>query len=497
MKISLDTEKRCGRLQNFWSAVHFHPTDAIEDEWGQNVIKKIKAGGAARFMRIYAMLEDIVTKDEKGNLLYDFTENDKRMDFLAHQGFDLLVCINFMPDAIASDPGRDMGIPRYKGKRVNNSVPYDYSLFEEVCYNYAKHIYSRYGESAKRWCFHCWNEPDHEYWVSNKTCFEYEKNGDSDKITEYVKLYKAFERGFSRACLYFKIGGPSAAFCSGFIREFLAYVKKESLRLDFLTVHAYSDLPYEGTNGKISPENIVNTVKNAQKMLLENGLLKTDVIVDEWGAAAGGFLSIEKNPVMKMRENEFLAAFYFRLTDLFIRSGAPPRKMLLCLSGQHKSKYDFDGYRSMFTKSGFEKPVFNAFRLLGRLKDIRLCCNEEECIATINENGDIAIALYSGGENPEEEVFEKDITLCINNISGKYLMRKSVIDKTHSNAYGYWQSIGAPRPIPPAEKEKIKQRAKLFAAEEKITLGGSFLMGIPLSGASAVLIELIKTEEAL
>lgn len=28
-----------------------------------------------------------------------------------------------MPDAIASEPQRDIGIPRYKGKRANSTVP--------------------------------------------------------------------------------------------------------------------------------------------------------------------------------------------------------------------------------------------------------------------------------------------------------------------------------------------------------------------------------------
>ena len=33
-----------------------------------------------------------------------------------------------MPDAIASEPQRDIGIPRYKGKRANSTVPKPNSL---------------------------------------------------------------------------------------------------------------------------------------------------------------------------------------------------------------------------------------------------------------------------------------------------------------------------------------------------------------------------------
>ena len=58
---------------NFWNHIHFHPTDAIEDDWGRNILDQIAADSVAKTVRMYAMLEDIVTMDEQGKLQYDYT----------------------------------------------------------------------------------------------------------------------------------------------------------------------------------------------------------------------------------------------------------------------------------------------------------------------------------------------------------------------------------------------------------------------------------------
>lgn len=416
MEITLDVQNKEQIIENFWNCVHFHPTEAIEEAWGQKIIRTMEKDHAVSFMRIYAMLEEIVSEDETGSLTFDFTENDARIDFLLEQGFDLLICMNFMPDCIASHPGQNIGIPRYKGKRVNNSVPADYRKWEEVCFRYVSHLLERYGrERVLKWRFHCWNELDHEYWVTSKKCFDYLKDGDKDKITEYVKLYDYFAKGISRACPEIKIGGPSAAFCDDFIREFLRHVSQgrnaadggTGSKLDFLSVHIYSDLPYGGADSNISPKKILQRVQTVRKMLDEVGFTETEIVVDEWGAAASGFLSIKHNPIMALRENEFYSAFYFRLIDLFTHSKTRPAKMLLCLSGQHQSTYDFDGYRSMFTISGYRKPIYNAFVLAAHLGKIRLQCEAEDCIPTMDDKGNVILAFYQGGENPEKTPCDK------------------------------------------------------------------------------------------
>ncbi len=485
--VNIDVQGKTARVSNFWNAVHFHPTDAIEDEWGKNIIENIAENHAANFMRIYAMFEDIVSKDGGGNLSYDFTLNDERMDYLVNKGFNLLICFNFMPDCIAKNPKQDTGIPRYKGKRVNNSPPSDYDLWEEVCFKYTEHLLDRYGEERLgKWYFHCWNEPDHEYWVTSKSCFDYERDGDTDKIDEYIKLYDAFAKGVRRACKKVRIGGPSAAACDGFTEKFLEHISVDNGKsLDFLSIHAYSDIKYSNTDGKICPENIIKRILLARDMLEKHNLGNTEIIMDEWGAAAGGFLSIKKNPEMIFRENEFFSAFYFKLIKLIAKSGVNMPHALICLSGQHKSVSDFDGYRSFFTKSGFKKPIYNGYCLASRLGENWLDCGGD-CIATVKENGDMAIAVYS--------LEAKAVQVKISGLSGIYEIRRTRIDGRNANAFGAWNAMGKPE-IDENIKKEIMRCGELRTSSENIRADKEYITETVFDGAGVELIELVKTAD--
>ena len=68
MKLTLFPSKITKPARNFWNNIHFHPTDAIEDEWGQRILNKFAKDGAAKTVRMYAMIEDIVTENEKCEL---------------------------------------------------------------------------------------------------------------------------------------------------------------------------------------------------------------------------------------------------------------------------------------------------------------------------------------------------------------------------------------------------------------------------------------------
>ena len=110
----IDTSRTTTPLANFWNNIHFHPTDAIEDEWGQKILNDVAADGVAKTVRMYAMLEDIVTRDENGQLRFDFTENDVRMDYMVSKGFNLLLSYNFIPACIARNANLQSNIAKNK-----------------------------------------------------------------------------------------------------------------------------------------------------------------------------------------------------------------------------------------------------------------------------------------------------------------------------------------------------------------------------------------------
>ena len=55
-------------IKRFWNGIHFHPTDAIEDDWGREILDDVAADRVADTVRIYAMLEDKNINDYKFNL---------------------------------------------------------------------------------------------------------------------------------------------------------------------------------------------------------------------------------------------------------------------------------------------------------------------------------------------------------------------------------------------------------------------------------------------
>ena len=78
--IRIFTDKKEKDLKNFWGHIVFHPTNAIEDAWGKLYLDKIAEDGAARTIRIYSMFEEMVTLDENGEMQFDFSKNDARID---------------------------------------------------------------------------------------------------------------------------------------------------------------------------------------------------------------------------------------------------------------------------------------------------------------------------------------------------------------------------------------------------------------------------------
>ena len=150
---------------NFWNQCVFHPTDAVEDPWGKRILDQMADDGAIDIVRIYSMFEDIVYLGSNGELLFDFRLSDLRIDYLIEKGYNLLIAYAGIPDCIASCTTAKTSVSknktRYKGKMWNSSPVSDYSLWEEVCYRYTKHLVDRYGlERVSKWRCHCFNEPD-------------------------------------------------------------------------------------------------------------------------------------------------------------------------------------------------------------------------------------------------------------------------------------------------------------------------------------------------
>lgn len=424
---------------NFWSHIHFHPTDAIEDDWGRNILDNVAKDGAARTVRMYAMLEDIVSMDEQGSLQYDFRECDARIDYMLSKGFNLLLSYNFIPKCIAIDPNEGTSNAknklRYKGKTICASPPRDYALWEEICYQFTKHIVERYGEEeVSKWYLQCFNEPD----IPNY--FMKHEKDPYVRVGKYLKLYRGFSNAICRVSTKLKAGGPALAHNLVFLSEFIRTVHAEGLKFDFYSGHTYGTSPIalNAGRGRFHIENNIKKMEMQWRVLKDFGI-ETEIIFDEWGASTNGFYNREECPQLMMREDSRFAAYYGKLITRLSDHHVPVSKLMICLSGQHEMVTDFSGFRNFFTLNFFKKPIYNAHVLAAKLHENLLSSENDhnglEVLATKSDCGKAAILLSYASEYFDKHMPAIDDTLRLESVEGSRHVKVWCIDETHTNPY--------------------------------------------------------------
>lgn len=472
------------RQPNFWNQCVFHPTDAVEDPWGKRILDRMAKDGAIQTLRIYTMFEDIVYLGEDGSLQFDFRLSDLRLDYLVEKGYSLMLAYAGIPDCIASDTANlgsfSKNKTRYKGKMWNSAPPRDFSLWEEICYQYTKHNVERYGiETVSKWRCHCFNEPDIHYLLGQYPAFDSEA-ALLHRLPVYCKLYEAFERGIRRVSEEISIGGPALAVQYEFLGGFLDYVKEKNLKLDFISHHHYSTSP-QGLKDKIQPVSVSDMLSHHGKIAetaAAHGFGQLPVVMDEWGMASCGFKNREECPELMIRETEVFSAYFARLIHGFVYSDHKLEGMMICLSGQHEMTEDFTGFRNFFTLNFIAKPIYNAYILASKLHESILPWETDSkntvLVPTKGENGDLAVLLSYSSEGFEDDLPEITQTIDFaTDISGK-TVTVWCIDKETTNPYRLYQKLGIILPTPEQvallQEEGRLKPVKIQSGSEKLTL---------------------------
>lgn len=453
--------------KNFWNHCLFHPTDAVEDAWGKRILDRLAEDKAIGTVRIYAMLEDIVYMDEEGTLQYDFRVNDLRLDYLTEKGFDLLIAYAAVPDCIAKSTefkkASAFNATRYKGKMWNTSPPGDLDAWEEICYQYTKHLVDRYGiERVSRWHLHCFNEPD----IPSFFMSQYPSGYEKERSEEYCKMYSAFVRGLSRVSEKLTMGGPALANKPLFLDYFLQYVKENDLRLDYIALHNYGTGPKFLKDGSkpITVRNNIERHEGYMDIIRKNGFENTEIVIDEWGIATRGFANRLECPELMFRETEVFSAYYVKLIRGLLDTGYDISRLVICLSGQHEMTEDFSGFRNFFTLNFIAKPIYNAHILASWLGSGLLAAEaEDENVAVIptKTGKGYAVLLAYASEHFEEDIptitremtFEEDIT-------GR-TVTVWCIDKATTNPYRLFEKLGSPENPDKAQLQQLREEGRL------------------------------------
>ena len=497
-------------LVNFWNHMVFHPTNAIEDDWGKRQLETLASEHAVQIVRIYAMFEESVTLGENGALRYDFSLNDQRIDTLLENHLTPYIVYAFFPPFLAAEPDEGLLARRYKGKVISRSYPADYTRWEEICRTYTQHLVDRYGEdTVAGWHMHCYNEPDLKYF------FYWNAPDWKTRAVEYCKLYEAFVRGVNAVSRRLLIGGPGLAgspYRWSFLQYFLEFVREKHLQLDFISHHCgYGTSP----EGMITGEDPLNAMAAAGEMLELRKVVKMcgfggiPLVGDEWGASTEGYLGCDKCSAFVFRENEIYAAYYARMLTRYDELGLDGM-LCICMSGAHHLKTDFGGHRNFFSKHFYPKPIYNAFVLAARLGEEKLYCwadkdrydqearddtRDISVLPTRHRDGHYSVLLCYADDAFRRLLRPITMGIEFDGLPGSFRVTGWRIDADHANAIRKFNELGKPSDPTEEQMEAIREFGRLKPEDLGTVSPEAPVLDLPLDNNTTILLELYPERE--
>ena len=427
--------------------------------------------------------------DKNGNPFYDFTLFDQILDVWLKRNVIPILHLGLMPDSLSSAPD---SIPHIKDNLIKYP-PKDFNEWYNLIYAIVNHCVERFGkENVSKWKWEMWNEPDiTNYWMGTEE--------------DFFKMYDYTAAAVKAALPNGQIGGNSVTQSiergtPRLIRFVEHCMSGKNYKdgtvgapLDFITFHL------KGTNfaisklGNFTSEKLAAGVPkfspslafiikcattNLSKIADIAGTAGIPVYITEGDIDIGLNVTTTENPAVGYRNTEyhpvFQCAFAKEMLDLAINYPANPIKCLVFDGLFNPGFRIFEGQRTLFTAEEIEKPVFNSYRLLGKLGTQRIQLERSEKstidgLATRIGNN-IQVMIYNYDENVDDRELKKvqlSITLPF---SGSYRLKHYRIDENHSNAYTIWKKMG--RPYNPNETQlkqiKDRQGLELLEAEKSI-----------------------------
>lgn len=484
VKIHVDANHLKGPLEPFWARQIVHPTEFLLTEWGDRFINLITENGAAsQYIRIYNQPEKAIRIDENGKISYDWSIFDQMADKILATGNKMNVVFFGMPYELALYPEKVKKRPY--GGSVCISPPKDYLQWQELCADFTKHVISKYGwDQVKDWTFRCWNEPDHSgFW-------------HGQDMNEYLVLYDHFAEGVKGVNPSIKIGGPGLTSTNTYIdpEKFILFLEhitkgvnhatgKIGSPVDYLAVHTYGGRGAGGGPGRKFPA--LDYVMEQQFQYADirdeyPSLRNVPIHIEEWGVTSVGTWGVSQRPMADVRNSQHGAAFLTSLVARHIEIKMTNDRLFdgltFCASGYEKiPEHDFMGYRTLDTKSGFHKPILNAFKLLNRLGSELLdvqSLDTNKHISTFAtrdaEKISVVVSNYQHDQiNNEGEAYPIHLNIDTDwKSNSKITVSHWRIDKHHSNAYTVFNEMGSPKLPNPLQIDAIKNRMDLEVLNE-------------------------------
>lgn len=426
---------------------------------------------------------NVYTEKPDGTPVYDFAITDKIFDAMTNANVRPIVEIGFMPEALSahSEPYRH-NFPNgdvFTGWSYPPKDEQAWAKWEKLIEAYARHLRERYGDAVDTWLWEVWNEPDIAYW-----------HGTPE---QYDRLYDLTSAAIRKEIPQAKVGGPEATGIGDrsepFLRQFLEHCARGKnaatggvgAPLDFISYHPKGRPSLVDGHVVMSVATQLRSVEHGMKVVASYPEWKNTPIVlgESDPEGCGACLS----PQNGYRNGPLYGA---SVTEATMRTYELARKYGVHVQGAVTWAFEFENvpafaaYRALAT-DGIDKPVLNAFRIMGllsggkaggewiRTESTGALALDGVVAQSVNERPDVnAVATRNGKEvdvllwnyhDADVDMPAAKIQLHVDGLkSGEVEETEFRMDATHSNAFRVWQQMGSPA-TPNAEQMSILDKA--------------------------------------
>lgn len=490
--IKVDARTQSGPLKRVWSFFGYDEANYTTVPLGKSLLTTIFGlNPEPSYVRSHFLLNtgdgvpshkwgstNVYSEDAAGNPVYSWTLLDDIMDTIQATGNLPLAEIGFMPQALSIHP------KPYKNSNVLTLdggcyyPPKDYAKWAALIAEWATHSKTRYPDTLDAWLWELWNEPNIGYW-----------RGTPD---EYMKLFDYTENALHGVLPTATLGGPAVVGTPDVLRAFLehcdsgtnAVTNQAGTRLDLVTFHAKGGVSLKNGQPEMDLGNQLRIHRDAFTTIAGFPKYKqTPIVISE--ADPDGCAACS-NPENVYRNSPAYGAY---VVSMMKRSLELEARLGVNLKGVLTWAFMFedDGYFSVLrtlATNGIDKPVLNAFKLLGALNGQRVPLTssgahtlDEVLAAGVRDRADIdALATIAGSTvqvllwNYHDDLVSvpaSAVHLSIavpSNFGTVVSVSERRVDDTHGDAYTVWVRQGMPA-APSSE-----QRAELEQAMQPATI---------------------------
>jgi xylan 1,4-beta-xylosidase len=435
---------------------------------------------------------NVYSEDASGHPIYSWAILDQIFDTFHATGIKPLVEIGFMPKALSTHPEPYRhDFPRGKVGDIYTGwahPPNDYQKWSELVLQFVRHLRERYGEAeVKTWLWEVWNEPDIGYWQGTRE--------------EYFKLYDFSVDAVLRALPEARIGGPDTtgpgnSKAADFLRAFLEHCAHEKnyatgkvgSHLDFVSFHPKGSPAWQGDHVQMGISRQLAAIEQGFKIVASfPEWRQTPIILGESDPEGCAACSAEKNPQNLYRNGPLYGAYTVEVLDNILGLARQERVNVLGVvtwAFEFEDQPYFAGFRELAT-NGVDKPVLNAFRMLGMLGSERVKATSSSSLSTedVVHNGvrarpdiNVIATRRDNGKGREIEIlvwnYHDDdvlfpaaaIDLAIKGLPAEAkrgLLEHFRVDSDHSNAFSAWKEMGSPQSLSEGAYKRLESAGQL------------------------------------